>query len=517
MRKRTFGRRGIQVGKQEIYVSPGNLFFYLESTEGGRKFGSWIDENSRSNGYNEGDLIDNPAYIIESILRDVMGIPTDFIDYASFDAAGDFTSGTLDEWYFSGGIYEVQNSKELLDNILIQCKSQLCRDADGKFSLIVYDSSASVDYSNYKFDKDNNITNLKISQTSRDEIVSSIKINYNLDRATGNFRKTAFIQAVKKFSGTYLNEAIDGTEYLWDVDEAGFFVEDENPSACTAALAGTGAGNLSNGDYTYKITFITATGESELGSVSNTVTVVDNGVDGQISLTNIPTGNAYVTNRNIYRTEAGGSTYKLVGSVEDNTTTIYTDNVADGSLGSEGPSINTTGRYYIMTDREVNKIASVSGNTLILDDTGGTRDVYYNSKLSTHDDNSPIYIIESSSGNGDGITVDTTREGEAIEAILKYDAKNTIEIDADWIIQTLTAQKLRNYYHDWYSVPHWIVEFDTFLRASDLKVGHIIEFDDSVMDSYMKLGGESWSSKKFRVINISRNGLSQFHVKAVEI
>jgi len=36
----------------------------------GRKFRAWIDADSRSNGYNSGDLIENPAYIIESIIRD---------------------------------------------------------------------------------------------------------------------------------------------------------------------------------------------------------------------------------------------------------------------------------------------------------------------------------------------------------------------------------------------------------------------------------------------------------------
>lgn len=36
----------------------------------GRMFGDWIEANGRSNGYSEGDLIENPAYIIESILRE---------------------------------------------------------------------------------------------------------------------------------------------------------------------------------------------------------------------------------------------------------------------------------------------------------------------------------------------------------------------------------------------------------------------------------------------------------------
>lgn len=46
-----------------------NTFAYVK----GRAFERWIDNiqaGSRSNGYNTGDLIDNPAYIIESLLRD---------------------------------------------------------------------------------------------------------------------------------------------------------------------------------------------------------------------------------------------------------------------------------------------------------------------------------------------------------------------------------------------------------------------------------------------------------------
>lgn len=45
---------------------PADLFAYL----GGRMFEHWVDFDSRDNGYDEDDLIENPAYILESILRD---------------------------------------------------------------------------------------------------------------------------------------------------------------------------------------------------------------------------------------------------------------------------------------------------------------------------------------------------------------------------------------------------------------------------------------------------------------
>lgn len=43
----------------------------------GRMFGKWIDDNSRDNGYDQGDLIQNPIYIIESILRDELFVERD--------------------------------------------------------------------------------------------------------------------------------------------------------------------------------------------------------------------------------------------------------------------------------------------------------------------------------------------------------------------------------------------------------------------------------------------------------
>jgi len=118
------------------------------------------------------------------------------------------------------------------------------------------------------------------------------------------------------------------------------------PSELTAELAGT-AGNVDDGVHRYKVTFVTADGETEGGTASAAVTVADKTADGQISLTNIPVGDTGVTARKIYRTEAGGSDYLLLTTISDNTTTTYTDNTADSSLGAEVPSTNTTADPYL--------------------------------------------------------------------------------------------------------------------------------------------------------------------------
>lgn len=115
----------------------------------------------------------------------------------------------------------------------------------------------------------------------------------------------------------------------------------KTPAACTGALAGAGAGNVNNGTHSYKITLVGPGGESPASPTSNVVTVTDLAVNGRVALTSIPVGAAStgVTSRNIYRTVAGDAgSYKLVGSIADNVTTTYQDNVADSSLGAVAPT-----------------------------------------------------------------------------------------------------------------------------------------------------------------------------------
>lgn len=50
---------------------------------------------------------------------------------------------------------------------------------------------------------------------------------------------------------------------------------------------------------------------------------------------------ANVASRKLYRTTAGGSTFKLVATIANNSATSYADNTADGSLGADAPSSNT--------------------------------------------------------------------------------------------------------------------------------------------------------------------------------
>ena len=133
------------------------------------------------------------------------------------------------------------------------------------------------------------------------------------------------------------------------------------PGACTGTPVDAPGddGALTAGVYTYKVTFTNAIGETAIGTVSSNVTIGAPATDWKVSLTGIPLGtDATVTGRKIYRTASGGSTYYLVATIADNTTTELTgvnaDNVSDATLitNALGPASSTSsGALYNGTSR----------------------------------------------------------------------------------------------------------------------------------------------------------------------
>lgn len=104
-------------------------------------------------------------------------------------------------------------------------------------------------------------------------------------------------------------------------------------AAPAAPTVGVAAGPGLTGDYHYRITLVDTDGETLGGTISALVQPANQ----VVTLTAIPTGLEGTTARKVYRTAAGGSVYKLVATINDNTTTSFNDSVADGSLGVDEP------------------------------------------------------------------------------------------------------------------------------------------------------------------------------------
>lgn len=100
-------------------------------------------------------------------------------------------------------------------------------------------------------------------------------------------------------------------------------------------VADGGVGLLNGTGYSWRVTFVHPTGETEGGTISEALTLALR----QGALTVIPVSPVHsVTARKIYRNATAGIQHKLAGTVADNLTRTFADNVADGSLGANVPT-----------------------------------------------------------------------------------------------------------------------------------------------------------------------------------
>ncbi len=87
-------------------------------------------------------------------------------------------------------------------------------------------------------------------------------------------------------------------------------------------------------------TYTDTTADGSLGANAPTTGTA---ITNQVALSGIAVGPATVTQRKVYRTVVGGSQLKLLTTLADNTTTIFADSTADGSLGANAPGGDTSG------------------------------------------------------------------------------------------------------------------------------------------------------------------------------
>jgi len=97
-----------------------------------------------------------------------------------------------------------------------------------------------------------------------------------------------------------------------------------------------GAGNP-NGAYQYKIGYMNSQSVFGNPSSASTTFVV---ASTKVELNSLPVApqSHGVASRRIYRTVTSGSTFFTLATINDNTTTTYSDDVADASLGAAAPS-----------------------------------------------------------------------------------------------------------------------------------------------------------------------------------
>ncbi|MFQ6611381.1 MAG: hypothetical protein ACE5D7_11380, partial [Fidelibacterota bacterium] len=231
---------------------------YIYYSGKGREYGAWIDDidggtDNRTdyNGsepdpnYTEGDLIENPVYMIEDILRTELSLDSSTdgsdIDIETFDRSGnaqtDSTKGDI-AFIFNDAIADIKfafsqykfiNSKDLIDKICKQIMSYVWISGDGKFkirtllrSTDTWNSDKTINYRDIK--------NIKISKTPLSSVRNEIVINYAHDYGQEQNLKQAKPTKDATSTGTTVDGYKQDLKLILDAD----FILDDDTAGNTA-------------------------------------------------------------------------------------------------------------------------------------------------------------------------------------------------------------------------------------------------------------------------------------------
>jgi hypothetical protein len=143
--------------------------------------------------------------------------------------------------------------------------------------------------------------------------------------------------------------------------------------------------NLGVGTYYYFVTFVTAIGETSAGANLTVTTTTGNTT---VNLTGIPIStDPRVIGRKIYRTllNQTSDAHRFLVTINDNTTTTYTDSATDASLTGvalQYYKVNTTARYFTVSgvqsmviDQNLTALGRSAGNAIIASNGAAVRTV----------------------------------------------------------------------------------------------------------------------------------------------
>lgn len=130
-----------------------------------------------------GNLIENPADVIESVLREELGVAGVDIDTGAFDAASSARSTNYD---MAGQVVTVKDSEDVIDEVCKSSGLMYYNDLTGKEKLTPLDKKATQDF---RFNYHDIIEDsIRVRFSRRDEVVSSFILNYAYNPISDSYR-----------------------------------------------------------------------------------------------------------------------------------------------------------------------------------------------------------------------------------------------------------------------------------------------------------------------------------------
>lgn len=206
----TFSFRNLYLrGRSQTPELRAELYATLE----GRKYGAWIDDASHSNSFNAGDLIESPAYLIESLLLDEAGATLNNIAASAFDALHTLRSS----WKVARQIRERRDLYDFLAEIAFEFGFACFERSDGKFTLRRIDASAELvgTYTTAFYAMRGADTTFAVERGDVKDVRNDFVLRYRVNAATGDPEQTLFVKSPEaaSYDAGYTNLTSEGAAY----------------------------------------------------------------------------------------------------------------------------------------------------------------------------------------------------------------------------------------------------------------------------------------------------------------
>jgi hypothetical protein len=160
----------------------------------GRRFGTWIEVDGRTNGHLDEGLIELPPYIIESIWRDELGLGSSEIDFAAVDVLGNTTNGLRKDWKFARSLNTVERSDSIVSRLAYESFLRVVKTADGKRKLVALDTNSATPY---VIEQDQMNRKPLLGHSHQSFIRNQFNVGYAYNYATGAFEKSIVVDEAK--------------------------------------------------------------------------------------------------------------------------------------------------------------------------------------------------------------------------------------------------------------------------------------------------------------------------------
>lgn len=200
---------------------------HIYDTGKGRMYDGWIDEAPHTCTYDEDDLIENPAFTVESILDNELAVDiSERLVYEAGNASHGFDRIGLqrDLWKLARQVLNQESSRELIRQIAYEFGFAFFERRDGKACVARIDPLGDpAVITNADVLSRGNKSSLSIKRVNAQDMKNEFVLHYRENYSSGDFDDMIYVKSPNEsvYSVTYTNLDSNGEDY-WDICHAAY-------------------------------------------------------------------------------------------------------------------------------------------------------------------------------------------------------------------------------------------------------------------------------------------------------